>query len=337
VAPVISRQECDVIVTCDKARYKSQPDKFKGVQLTYIPIPANGPLSQIHDFVAFLKVFRKVDAVVVLGVSAGFFFILMRLLSTLFGNRLLINIDGIEWRRTKFSRKVRFVLRLFDALAQLSATTIIYDSPDLLPYVLPGFRKKARYIAYPGDHIIRLPGLAREAYALTICRIEPENNIEMLIEGVLKSQLPRYVVIGNWNQSEYGRTLRQKYAHEIRLNLLDPIYDALEIAQYRERCSIYLHGHSVGGTNPSLVEMLFYDCFILCFDCNFNRSTAGASAEYFGSSDALAQRLDQLRDRSESPPRVMKSNYTAQNIAREYMLAAFGDELEKSLQGEAIG
>ncbi|MDP0964761.1 glycosyl transferase, partial [Klebsiella pneumoniae] len=101
----------------------------------------------------------------------------------------------------------------------------------------------------------------------------------------------KYTIVGNWNHSDYARTLRLRHSHEPRLRFLDPIYDPLKLAELRAGCEFYLHGHSVGGTNTSLVEMLFYDCSILCFDVDFHRRTAGGEASYFASAKDLQRAL----------------------------------------------
>lgn len=174
-------------------------------------------------------------------------------------------------------------------------------------------------IPYSGDHVVRVAG-ARMAFGsiLTICRIEPENNIEMLIEGFLKSSGGSYCFVGNWSASEYGRTLRDRYRGFGRLKLLDPIYDPNRLAEIRENCSIYLHGHSVGGTNPSLVEMVFYDCRILCFDVPYHRETVGDAAEYFSSAEDLAALIAQpfggIADRQS-----LRRRYSAAEIVGQLM------------------
>ncbi len=140
----------------------------------------------------------------------------------------------------------------------------------------------------------------------------------MLIEGALRSSLVEYTIIGNWNHSAYGRSLRLRYADEPRLRLLDPIYDPLQLAELRAGCEYYLHGHSVGGTNPSLVEMLFYDCSILCFDVEFNRRTAEQGAGYFGSADELKQALDNVTPHSIGR-QALRLRYTTATIADAYL------------------
>lgn len=297
ISPVLARRGFRVTVTCDKSRYLDDlsPD-FRGVQRRFIAVSANGASSPLHDLLAFLCVVRSADHILVLGVSGGMFFPLFRLLCAIMGARLLVNIDGVEWRRAKFGWFGKTVLYCSDWLAQRCAHVVIYDNDALIDYVLyPG---KSACVEYSGDHALQAAGSAVSApspaqpYALTVCRIEPENHCDLLIEGFLASSLPLYTFIGNWDRSEYGRTLRRRYAGEPRLRLLDPVYDPRELYRWRTSCSFYLHGHSVGGTNPSLVEMLFFDCDILCYDCSFNRATAGSAARFFGDARELGRLLN---------------------------------------------
>jgi glycosyltransferase involved in cell wall biosynthesis len=311
----------DVRVTCDRRLYAERSKLFNGLRRVFIPIPANGAWSIVHDMAAFLAVFSKSSHIVVLGVSGGPWFPLWRLLCEVFGKSLIVNIDGVEWRRAKFSKGRRRILRLFDSLAQRFAHRIIYDSPALLTFVIESCKTKATCIAYSGDHVIRLANVPRIGRAaLTICRIEPENHIEMIIEGFLKSRLDQYTVVGNWSHGDYGHELKRRYQENPRLRLLDPVYDPHELAVLRESCSIYLHGHSVGGTNPSLVEMIFYDCALVCFDCDFNRETAKTSASYFDDAISLAALLDSQFEQ-ESDRSDLRSQYTRGHIAQEYIQA----------------
>lgn len=319
-APTIARHVENVTVTCDSALYIDQREDFDGVRRLFISVRANGARSILHDLVAFARVFPRATHVVVLGVSGGLWFPLFRLLCAATGKRLIVNIDGVEWRRAKFSAWRRGVLRGLDALAQLGAHRVVYDNPALAEFVLPYCRRKAACIAYPGDHVVRLPAIHRRpGTALTICRIEPENNIELLIVGALASSLVEYTIVGNWAMSAYGRKLKAQYGEENRLRLLDSVFEPLKLAELRESCEVYLHGHSVGGTNPSLVEMLFYEARQLCFDCAFNRQTAGDVAQYFASADDLKSLLDEpARARGDRP--ALRRRYTRERIAADYLL-----------------
>lgn len=318
------------LVTCDASLYQDDlSSDFHGVRRIFLKTRANGASSNLHDLLAFFRVYRSSTHIMVLGVSGGPWFPLFQLMCRLSGKRLGVNIDGVEWRRAKFSRNKQRVLRLFDHLAQRFSDVVVYDNAALAPYVLPCVRQRSVEIGYSGDHVLRLPDLPREAgTALTVCRIEPENNLDMLIEGALRSGIKRYTVVGNWNNSDYGRALRKRFRDEPSLALLDPIYDPHSLAELRERCAIYLHGHSVGGTNPSLVEMLYYDCGVLCFDVSYNRATAGAGASYFQDAATLAMRIDDAiegRVGGELPARdVLRALYTSRVIADAYLAAMRG-------------
>jgi len=319
-APVIAAQDIPVVVTCYSGLYQDQQPDFRGVHRLFLRVSANGVSSIAHDAIAFFRVFYRSDQIVVLGVSGGLWFPLFRLLCEVTGKRLIVNVDGVEWRRTKFSARKRQLLRLFDTFAQRFSHHVVYDNEGLYEYLTVSAKKKATCIAYPGDHVLRLKNVERKPRtALTICRIEPENNLELLIDGALRSTVTEYTIIGNWSYSDYSRSLRDRHSSNARLRLLDPIYDPIRLAEFRERCSHYLHGHSVGGTNPSLVEMLFYDCAILCFDVEFNRYTAGQGAFYFSTAEDLQRALDQPIDPNAADRQNLRSQYTAEAIADAYL------------------
>lgn len=320
ICPEIVKRGFEVMVTCDSSKYSEHQPWFEGVHRVFISIKANGFRSTLHDLVAFFKVFTKSDVIVVLGVSAGPFFLLFRIFCWASGKKLVINIDGIEWRRTKFSKPIRFILWVYDLLAQISANIIIYDNKELLSFVKPVFRSKAVLVAYSADHVLRNPAVnSKPKTALTICRIEPENNIELLILGALASELEKYTLIGNWSNSSFGSALKARYANEPQLQLLDPIYDLDLLVNYREACAFYLHGHSVGGSNPSLIEMLPYGCHILCYDCGFNRETTGIDAQYFSSAEDLARLIDLNLAVPQPTSRVIQERYTKKYIANEFI------------------
>lgn len=322
--PAIAQHVQRVTVTCDASLYVGKSGEFGGMHRVFLPIRANGGMSVLHDLLAFFMVFRAATHIVVLGVSGGLWFPLFRLMCALGGKRLLVNVDGVEWRRTKFSPVKRLLLRCFDWMAQRFSHVVIYDNAALRDYLCQFSLPKGIQIAYSGDHVIRIPESARnrsEGTALTICRIEPENNIEMLIEGALLSSLRKHTIVGNWSHSEYGRKLKARYVTHSRLVLLDPIYETNRLAKLRESCDFYLHGHSVGGTNPSLVEMLFYDCSILCFDVPFHHATAGECARYFKDARELALLLDTASEVNCVLRATYREKYSAQRIAAQYVVA----------------
>lgn len=328
--PVIASKTKSTIVTCDASLYQEDlSSQYLGVNRVFLGVKANGVASIIHDLIAFLHIYRSSSHIMVLGVSGGIWFPLFRLMCRLGGKSLGVNIDGVEWRRTKFSKNKQRVLRVFDYLAQRFSDVVVYDNTGLAPYVYPFAKQRAVEIGYSGDHVLRLGGKLVTDTALTVCRIEPENNLDLLIQGALQSRLCHYTIVGNWNNSEYGRTLRKRYQSESKLSLLDPIYDAKRLAELRESCAIYLHGHSVGGTNPSLVEMLFYDCALCCFDVVYNRVTASECASYFKNAAELTQCINALTKTetmsgAKQAREDLRSKYTSEVIATAYLDAMLG-------------
>ena len=315
----MAKEDHTIWVTCDSNLYIDQRPEFGNVHRLFISVPANGFLSVLHDGLAFIRVFFRSKYIVVLGVSGGIWFPIFRILCDIFRKRLIVNVDGIESRRQKHNFLKKKCLKIFDLTVQLFAHHIIYDNQGLYEYLIPKARLKATCIGYSGDHIIRFENLKIiPSTALTICRIEPENNIELLIEGFLLSSILKYTIVGNWNHSFYGRSLKSRYSSNPRLSLQNPIYDIEKVSEFRESCEYYLHGHSVGGTNPSLVEMLFYDCKIYCFDVYFNRYTAGETVQYFRHPEELKNLLD-------NPPTVstnrdlLRSKYKGVTISSMYL------------------
>lgn len=312
----------DVFVSCDRAMYDDKSPRYRGMARGFPFFRANGAQSILHDFAAFLWALPKARFILILGVSGGPWFPLMRLLAGLSGARIAVNIDGVEWQRGKHGRLRQKALRAFDWLAQACAHVVVYDNAALRPYLIRMAGRKAHLIAYSGDHAAPAsPAPQRDGiHALTICRIEPENNIDLLIEGFLASRGDSYTVVGNWNASLYGREIRARYQQERRLLLLDPVYEPASILRLRSEATVYLHGHSVGGTNPSLVEMLFFDCRVLCYDVPYHRATAGATAEYFADRAALSSLLDTPRP-AQQPRDSHRRSYSATEIARQYAAA----------------
>ena len=116
----------------------------------------------------------------------------------------------------------------------------------------------------------------------------------MVLEAFAMLPRERLVVVGNWNRSEYGRALRRRYASYPNIGMMDPIYEPWEINLLRANCRLYIHGHSAGGTNPSLVEAMSLGLPVCAFDVKYNRATTEGKALYFGSAAELAEQVERL-------------------------------------------
>jgi len=290
-------------VYCTSIARKDKPGKYRNAELVYVPLQANGIQSTIYDIVSICKAIWDSDILLILGVSGC---VCLTLVRKLFRGKIIVHIDGLEWKREKW----KFLARLFLKYSEMSAIkysdTIIADNLAIKEYVKVEYKKDSSLIEYGGDHVIpenkersfewRL-AFARNGYAIKVCRIEPENNVGMILDAFSKTNSMPLVVIGNWANSAYGRNLREKYTHYSKIALLDPIYDKAQLYQLRSNAAIYVHGHSAGGTNPSLVEAMYLGLPIIAFDVQYNRETTRHKAIYFksnGDLESILKGLDSL-------------------------------------------
>lgn len=286
-------------VYCSSRSYPEQVSRFLSARLRYIPLNANGAQSILYDIWSLLSaVWRRDEVILLLGVSGALALPLVRLLSSA---RIITNIDGIEWRREKWQGWAKHFLRWSEKLAVRHSHEVIADNAAIAAYAKNAYGADCHVIAYGGDHAVNVveKSVAEyafpERYAFSVCRIEPENNIHILLEAFAKQPSLALVLVGNWANSEYGRTLRARYAAAPHLYLHDPIYDLGKLKSLRAGAAIYVHGHSAGGTNPSLVEAMHFGLPVLAFDCEFNRATTEDKALYFSDADDLA-RLVEVRE-----------------------------------------
>lgn len=162
-----------------------------------------------------------------------------------------------------------------------------------------------------------------DPFAFTVCRIEPENNVHLLLQAFSESPKMSLVIVGNWAHSSYGKFLKEKYVNSSSVILHDPIYDQQKLNVLRSRCTLYLHGHSCGGTNPSLVEAMYLGLPIAAYDCNFNRETTENHALYFKSAEELNELIhllnpEKLQFVAQSMKTVADRRYTWKRIAKCY-------------------
>lgn len=292
----------DFTVYCSAKKYAKKLAEYNGAKLRYISLDANGVQSIVYDLLSMLKAIRYADTILVLGVSGCVFLPIVKFVS---GRRFIVNIDGLEWRRAKWGRFAKWFLKLSEAVAVRFADVVVTDNKAIQDYVSSEYGRESALIAYGGDHavqplrdngILSRYGLEGLRYAFKVCRIEPENNIDLIIGSFGFYRGLDLVIVGNWNNSEYGMRLREKYGHLPHVHLLDPIYDHDILNQMRAACHVYIHGHSAGGTNPSLVEAMSLGLPVVAYGCVFNRETTCNQALFFNSSEALINILDNLDD-----------------------------------------
>jgi len=316
-----------ITVYCSSKEYQDLEPEFMGARLKYISLPANGKESILYDFWSLVSTLcSDVDIILLLGVSGTIALPLVRLLSR---KKIVTNIDGIEWRRQKWQGFAKKFLKFSERLAIRYSHEIITDNKAIQDYVKAEYQADSHVIAYGGDHAVATDMASVEEYGLptdfsfSVCRIEPENNVHMILEAFAQNPSKPLVFVGNWNYSAYGKNLRSKYSDCEHLRLLDPIYDSGKLASLRSAARFYLHGHSAGGTNPSLVEAMHFGRPILAFDCDFNRYTTGEKARYFKTAEQILLLMESMTaEESGSIGKAMREiaakEYTWKVIAKKY-------------------
>ncbi|RLA50149.1 MAG: glycosyl transferase [Gammaproteobacteria bacterium] len=288
----------ELTVYCSANAYPDRSPTYSSARLRYVPFDANGPQSIPYDVWSLFDAVRNgATTILLLGVSGALILPLIRLFSRA---RIVVNIDGIEWKREKWKGLAKCILRWSESAAVCWAHEVIADNPAVAEHVRANYGVDCHVIAYGGDHALAaLPNSASELglpknFALALCRIEPENNVLMILDAFArKSDLP-LIFIGNWDKSAFGRELKQRFASVSHLHLLEPIYDLGLLRTLREQALVYIHGHSAGGTNPSLVEMMHFGLPVLAYNCVFNSFTTEGKARYFNDSDELRRIVDSL-------------------------------------------
>ena len=269
---------------------------WRGVQIIHKKDPENkiGTAGQfIYDLNCILDSRRRnFDVILQLGYTSSsvWSWLLPR-------NPLIItNMDGLEWKRSKYSSAVRKFLKYAEKLAVRTSDYLIADSIGIQKYLQSEYKVSSTYIAYgaklfikPSQKILEIYGVAPYKYNMLIARLEPENNIETILDGVqLQNGMEDFLVIGK-HKTPYGRYLVEKYKQTTNIRFLGGIYDLDHLNNLRYYSGLYFHGHSVGGTNPSLLEAMASSALIVANDNIFNRSILGSDAFYFKTSNDVAR------------------------------------------------
>ena len=300
LATRLAARGVDVTVFCPSASPKIS-ETYRGVTLRFEPFPDLGKYSEmVWDGRCFCTARRGYDVVYMLGLGGAYAAWVPRL----FGAEVWVNTDGVEWKRTKFNWPQRTYLALAEALSVLFATRVIADSGAIATYLrqrYPGLRRVST-IAYgadipavmPNETLIREWGLESKGYYIVVCRLEPENHVLEIVEGFEQSNSPLpLVILGNIeNPNAYVRALLAHNGDRIRF--LGTVYDKEKLAALRFCARAYMHGHSVGGTNPSLLEAMACSNLVIAHDNPFNREVIETSGLFFKTRADLAAHVDAI-------------------------------------------
>ncbi|WP_026968964.1 DUF1972 domain-containing protein [Algoriphagus terrigena] len=320
----------EVTVFCESKSYPEKLRSYKGAHLVYLNKKANGVQSVIYDSLSLLKSCRNQHYILLLGVSGA---VMIPLLRPFTKAKIITHIDGLEWKRDKWGFFAKKFLRLSEALAVRFSHGVIADNKHIQDYIRSEYEKESFLIAYGANHVSWVEpepfrkkfSFLASPYVFSVCRIEPENNVEMQLRAFKECQIGMpYVVVGNWNASDYGLKLYHEYSKIKNIILYNPIYETEELNVLRSNCYFYLHGHSAGGTNPSLVEAMYLGLPVIAYGVNYNRETTFGKAIYFSDFDELKKLLFQIRDLDRDQmkldlAKLAKKNYSWRAITKKYV------------------
>ena len=224
------------------------------------------------------------------------------------GIKIIVNPDGLEWMRSKWSLPIKKFFLISERLMLNKADTIICDGLGIKNYIdkkYPKLSNKTEYIAYGFDDVdisktsykkvLKEYGLKENDYILMVGRCVPENNYEMVIKSFMKSNInKKLVIITNLSSSNYYEELKKNtcFDKDDRVVFIDGVYDKEKLCVIRKYAYLYIHGHSVGGTNPSLIEALSLTDLNILYDVCFNKDIGLDTCLYFDSSESLTKLLN---------------------------------------------
>ena len=203
--------------------------------------------------------------------------------------KLIYNMDGLEWKRSKFSKPTKWLTKKLEKAASMSGADLVSDNKGIQDYLRREYEVESTLIEYGADNISRdvrrFEGYPK-IFDLVIARFEPENHIVEIISAYERNKDATLVLVANKDTRLY-RVLSQRIEKANNIIFKGPIYDKEILTFLRTNCRYYIHGHSVGGTNPSLLEALAAGCHILIHDNKFNRDVVGQHARSWSNQSAL--------------------------------------------------
>jgi len=234
----------------------------------------------------------------------------------------IINMDGLEWKRSKYSWPVQQFLKVAEWLAAKSGDYLVADSLGIQSFLKKKYKKESTYIAYgahlfdsPNDDVLKQYQVEPGNYNMIMARFEPENNLDMVLEGVAlnnEDQTP-ILVIGK-HETKYGAYLKDKFKNNSNIRFIGGVYNLEHLNNLRYYSNLYFHGHSVGGTNPSLLEAMASQALIIAHNNDFNKGVLKENAYYFSNPSEVKKILNTIKKSDNL--HFIKNNYQA--IANDF-------------------
>lgn len=326
--------EFEITVYCNAHKYPFREKLYFGAKLKYLKLEANGFKGIIYDFITYCDALKASDVILYLSpVGSGF----MTPLKFFTGKKVIVNHGGLnEWEREKLNLLQKHWAKFNHRVAARFADINIADNIIYKKSLKGNFNAESEVIRYGGDHVKEIkpndiryadkyPFVNNEPYVVSVSRAQLDNNIHIVLEAFESFSTFRIVLISNWNISEYGKNLKEKYNNHPNMILLDAIYEKDELDYIRSNAKIYIHSHSRCGTAPSLVEAMNLGNAIVSFDVPTNRETTFGKAFYFQNSKSLIKILYKLSNKEiiengKEMKLIASKEYTWEKVTSQYKL-----------------
>ncbi len=306
-----------------------QEKTFNGVNILHINDPEHklGTFGQfIYDYNCIIDSRkRNFDIILQLGYTSNsiWYFLLPK------KPIIITNMDGLEWKRTKYSKPVQQFLKFAERLAAKSSDYLVSDSLGIEKFLKEKYNKESTYIAYgadcfsnPNEKILELYNLEKNNYNMIMARFEPENNLDMVLDGVVLCNDKTLILVVGKHETKYGEYLKNKFKNNTNIKFLGGIYNLEHLNNLRYFSKLYFHGHSVGGTNPSLLEAMASKALVIAHGNDFNIGILKNNSHYFINSSEVKNILETVKKNDNL--QLIENNYQA--IIKEFNWEKINDQ-----------
>jgi len=245
---------------------------------------------------------------------------------------IITNMDGLEWKRSKYSKSVQQFLKYAEKLAVKYSEFYISDSRVIKDYLENKYNINSEYIPYGADvyteqerEQLTTKNALKEDYFLLMARMEPENNIETILEGFNNSNSRKQFKVLGDTGNRFGKFIRARFKNDERIQFKGAIYDNAKVRSLQNNSYLYFHGHSVGGTNPSLLEAMASEALIAAHNNPFNKSVLSSDAYYFSNAHEVREIVETVQRNANE--RIMVKN-NLYKIAFQFNWNKIVDEYE---------
>jgi glycosyltransferase involved in cell wall biosynthesis len=310
----------DVVVYCRSHDGRPAPDSYAGIRLVHLPALRSRSLETLsHTALSAVHVLRTpTDAAVVFNAANAPFLPLLRAARI----PVATHVDGLEWKRAKWQGAGRRYYRLAESMAVRWSDVLIADARGIADYYQAEFGAGTELIAYgapirTGELHDRLGdvGVEPAGYHLVVARFEPENHVDVIVDGYRRSSARHPLVVVGSAPYAHAYTERVHSLADDRVRFLGGVWDQHLLDQLYANAVTYLHGHSVGGTNPSLLRAMGASAATIAFDVNFNRDVLADSGRYFVTADDVKHQLELAES---APGATRERGMDAQRAAYRY-------------------